>query len=394
MIFVCHFRKLYGLYQKMIEGIKMEKQQVIEVKGNYKVLDDYFSMLSPKRILLVCGQSIKKLKIGTYFETLQKRMGIYVTKFDDFTPNPSYDSVVKGISIFREECCDFIVAVGGGSSIDVAKCIKLFANMVSDKNYLEHNIVPNKIPFLAVPTTAGSGSESTKYAVIYFKGEKQSITDESCIPGTVLMDASALEMLPIYYKKATMLDALCHAVESYWSVASTYESKQYSKRAIELILENWKAYLANDMKGNENILKAASIAGKAINIAQTTAGHAMSYKLTGLYGIAHGHAAALCIAKLWPYMLKHMEDCCDRREVEYLEEMFIEIANIMGCCKAEEAANFFQNLLNEMELSIPSSSEEDYAVLRNSVNLVRLKNNPIRLSEMAIEELYRQILYA
>lgn len=371
----------------------MEKQKIIEGKNGYKALDDLFSSVSPKRILLVCGHSIEKLKIGAYFESLQEEKGIFVVKFNDFTPNPSYDSVVKGVTVFREEGCDCIVAVGGGSSMDVAKCIKLFANMATDKEYLEQNIVPNRIPFIAVPTTAGSGSEATRYAVIYLNGEKQSITHESCIPETVFMDAAALETLPLYYKKATMLDALCHAIESFWSVNSTDESRQYSEIAIRLILENWEAYLANSVQGNEKMLKAAHIAGKAINITQTTAGHAMSYKLTGLYGIAHGHAVALCVAKLWPYMLKHIEDCCDQRGQNYLEHVFVEIAVIMGCSKAEEAAFLFQERLSEMGLPMPVSNKKDNAILRVSVNPVRLKNNPIQLSGTAIEELYRQILH-
>lgn len=277
--------------------------------------------------------------------------------------------------------------------MDVAKCIKLFANMAADEDYLEQSIVPNSIPFLAVPTTAGSGSEATKYAVIYVNGEKQSITHESCIPGTVFMDAAALETLPIYHKKATMMDALCHAIESFWSVNSTGESRRCSEIAIRMILENWEAYLANDVRGNENMLKAANAAGMAINVTQTTAGHAMSYKLTGLYGIAHGHAVALCVAELWPYMLKHVEDCCDQRGKKHLERVFAEIAVIMGCSKAEEAAFLFQRRLLEMGLPVPVAKEEDYATLRLSVNPVRLKNNPVRLSGTAIEELYRRILH-
>ena len=147
-----------------------------------------------------------------------------------------------------------------------------------------------------MPTTAGTGSEATRYAVIYFDGEKQSISDYSCIPSAVLMDASVLKTLPIYQKKSTMMDAFCHAIESYWSVNSSEESRQYSRRAIQLIMENKDLYIGNDETGNTQMLKAAHLAGKAINLTQTTAGHAMCYKLTSLYGIAHGHAAALCVS--------------------------------------------------------------------------------------------------
>ena len=100
---------------------------------------------------------------------------------------------------------------------------------------------------------------------------------------------------PLYQKKATLLDALCHALESFWSINSTFESKKYSERAIELILENRNQYLKENEDANYKMLEASYMAGKAINIAKTTAGHAMSYQLSMMYGIAHGHAAGLCV---------------------------------------------------------------------------------------------------
>ena len=91
-----------------------------------------------------------------------------------------------------------------------------------------------------------------------------------------------------------MMDAFCHALESFWSVNSTEESRRYSKEAIELVLENMEEYLLNTTDGNAGMLLAANIVGKAINITQTTARHAMCYKITSLFGCAHGHAAVLC----------------------------------------------------------------------------------------------------
>ena len=257
----------------------MLKQQILTARGNYEELDNYLKINEVKRIFLVCDGSLPFLKIGRYFDSLTQRTGIEVIKFCEFG-------------------ADLILAVGGGSAMDVAKCIKLFFPMDPAQNYLEQTIVPNSTKLLAVPTTAGTGSEATRYAVIYFDGEKQSISDYSCIPSAVLMDASVLKTLPIYQKKSTMMDAFCHAIESYWSVNSSEESRQYSRRAIQLIMENKDLYIGNDETGNTQMLKAAHLAGKAINLTQTTAGHAMCYKLTSLYGIAHGHAAALCVSRL------------------------------------------------------------------------------------------------
>lgn len=258
----------------------MAEQIILTADRDYSELDRYLQEHAVRGIFLVCDNAISFLRLNAYFEQLPERMGVSVVRFSDFAPNPLYESVVKGVAMFRAHRCDLILAVGGGSAMDVAKCIKLYAEMDPSVNYLRQPIVPNAIPLLAVPTTAGTGSEATRYAVIYFEGEKQSVSHESCIPSAVLMDPSALRTLPEYQKKATMLDALCHAVESFWSIHSDEQSKAYARAAISRILENKDAYLANEEAGNSEMLQAAHLAGKAINITQTTAGHAMCYKIT------------------------------------------------------------------------------------------------------------------
>ncbi len=317
--------------------------------------------------------------------------------FEDFKPNPDYESVVKGVKVFKENVCDAILAIGGGSAMDVAKCIKLYATMDDNENYLKQEPKDNNITLLAVPTTAGTGSEATRFAVIYYLGEKQSVAHTSLIPEYVFMYPDILKGLPEYQKKATAMDALCHAIEAFWSVNSTEESKGYSKEAISLIMENLFKYLNGDMEAAGKMLVAANVAGKAINITQTTAGHAMCYKLTSLYGIAHGHAAALCVVRLWPYMLKHMENCLDARGKKYLERTFGELAEIFGCSLAAEAAEKFYRMLEKMELLVLKENasgflEEHLEKLVPSVNLTRLKNNPVRLDEEALKELYTEIL--
>ena len=370
----------------------MENQIILKANDNYVELDNYLVTNLIKKVLLVCGSSISLMQLDCYFENLKSRTGISVIRFSNFKPNPLYESVVEGIELLHKENCDMIIAVGGGSAIDVAKCIKLFSNMDVKQNYLKQSIIPNDLKLLAVPTTAGTGSEATGYAVIYYNGQKQSVFDESCIPSAVLMDASVLKTLPIYQKKATMMDALCHAIEAFWSVNSTNESRDYSKQAIQAILANMNNYLNNEDSGNAGMLAAANMAGKAINITQTTAGHAMCYKLTSLYGIAHGHAAALCVSKLWPYMVEHIDNCIDSRGKEYLERIFGEIADAMGCNAINEAVTKFQSIYDELTLCVPKARAEDYDVLSSSVNPVRLKNNPIMLDERAINTIYHQIL--
>ena len=190
------------------------EQLLLSSENGYAELNGYLADNNVCNIFLVCDSAYGFLKIKDYFDELED-LGIEITKFSDFQPNPLYESVVEGVRLFNESGAKLIVAVGGGSAMDVAKCIKLYSNMDPSKNYLEQEIVPNDVVLLAVPTTAGTGSEATRFAVIYYEGKKQSVADYSIIPSVVLFDESALETLPLYQKKATVLDAFCHAIESY-----------------------------------------------------------------------------------------------------------------------------------------------------------------------------------
>ena len=182
-----------------------------------------------------------------------------------------------------------------------------------------------------------------------------------------------------------MMDALSHAIESFWSVNSTDRSREYSKNAIQGILSCMDGYLKNTDAGNEGMLRAAHIAGKAINIAQTTAGHA-------LYGCAHGHAAILCNRILYPWMIENMDKCTDPRGKAYLRETLDQIGHAMGCKDAESGADKLQGLFDSLGLDIPKATEEEYGRLKVSVNSARLKNHPTTFDEEITDMLYHKIL--
>ena len=372
------------------------EQKILKADNTYGVLMDWIRESGADSVFLVSDASLPFLKVRSFFESLEEEGSpVKLVRFDDFQPNPLYESVVKGVQLFRSEGCSAIIAVGGGSAMDVAKCIKLYSNMEGngeEGGFLKQEIVPNDIPFLVIPTTAGTGSEATRYAVIYYEGAKQSVTHTSIIPGTVLFDPSALKTLPIYQKKATMADALCHAVESYWSVNSTEESREISKKAILAVLSNMEGYLANTEEGNAGMLAAAHLAGQAINITQTTAGHAMCYKLTSLYGIAHGHAALLCDQALYPFMNANTGSCIDPRGEDFLREILLEIGKALGARDARGGADKLKELFEKLEFAVPEATDEEFDVLKGSVNPVRLKNHPVQLDTETIEALYRGIL--
>ena len=401
------------------------EQKIITSDNGYMKLDTWIIGNSIRKLLLVCDDSIKYQKeLSIHMDGLGGNIGVDVVSFSGFQPNPLYENVVEGVRLFREEDCDGIMAVGGGSAMDVAKCIKLYSGMDGDGengSYLTQEYVANAIPFIAVPTTAGTGSEATRYAVIYYKDKKQSITSTSFIPDAVMMDPDCLLTLPDYQKKATMMDALCHAIESYWSVNSTDESKEYSRQAIHLIIENMDDYIGGmaSPETRRNMLMAANVAGKAINITQTTAGHAMCYKLTSMFGVAHGHAAALCDRVLYKWMAECADmdcddsdfdkkcsaegdrdrlivcgnaDCIDPRGGGYLKGVLDEIGHAMGCENARDGAAKLVEIFDELELEVPTATDEQYEVLKTSVNPDRLRNHPVRLHEEIIDKLYHLIL--
>ena len=343
------------------------------------------------KVLLVCDSSFPFLNIKDEIE----RISVPYVKFDQFTPNPLYEDVCKGVDLFNITKCDTILAVGGGSSMDVAKCIKLYCKMQKDKLYLEQDYKDTGVKLIAIPTTAGTGSESTRYAVIYYDGKKQSVTHDSIIPNVAILEPKVLKTLPLYQKKCTMLDALCQGIESWWSVNSTDESKVYSKIAVETIMKWWRKYIfENSDEAAEHIMEAANYAGCAICITQTTAPHAFSYKLTSLYGLPHGHAVAVCLPEIWQYMTNNIEKCIDDRGVNYLTNIFLDISKAMGCNNNIQSMKKYRQMMDVMEMASPKAYRRvaELDILSHSVNPIRLKNNPIVLDENAIKSLYEMIL--
>lgn len=342
------------------------------------------------RLMLVAGKSFDT---SVLYESVAN-LPVELVRFSDYAPNPLYEDVCKGVSLFRSEKCDGLLAVGGGSSIDVAKCIKLFSGLDESRNYLEQDYRDSIVPLVAVPTTAGTGSESTRFAVIYYKGAKQSVTHESIIPNYAILEPSVLASLPEYQKKCTLMDALCQGIESLWSVNSTEESTPLSVDSIKTIVGVARNYVMRNESAEQMII-AANKAGQAINITQTTAAHAFSYKITSLLGLPHGHAVAVCLPEIWEYMLNHTEKCIDPRGVSYLESRFCLLAQAFGTQTSRDALAAFRGLLDDLGLERPVCKEkrgELLSTLAGSVNPVRLKNNPVQLDLDAISALYKKIV--
>ncbi len=371
----------------------MSEQIILRGNEGYSELRRLLSAPGAKKLFLVCGGSLKNTPTGRFFSAVEAEDNAAIVRFSGFSPNPDYDEIVSGVRLFRESGCGIICGAGGGSAIDTAKCIKLFADMPDDRDYVLQEAVPNGIPLIAIPTTAGSGSEATHFAVIYYNGKKFSVTDNSCLPQTVLLDPENLATLPDKHRRAAMLDALSHAIESMWSVRSTDESRELSRRAIKTVISAMDGYVSGDSSCAEDMMDAAFTAGRAINITATTAGHAMSYMLTKMYGLPHGHAVSLCLPEVWRFIAENADKCSDSRGCSHLQKILGELPELLGCEDTGSAVAFIKELPGKFGLAAPADIKPgDIDALAASVNPERLRNTPVVPDSEAIREMYLNIL--
>lgn len=377
-------------YEKVsseIRNLDFKEQEIIKNINNLPIILNKYNLHNP---LVVVSKFLK-----TKIEKLLHSHNINYALFDDFDANPKYEEVENALKLFKDNNCDSVVSLGGGSAIDVAKCVKLFSAMDENKNYLtqEHKYI--NLKHIAIPTTAGTGSESTHFAVIYFEGKKQSVHDDIILPDIAILDYHLLLSLPLYQKKSTLLDALCQAIESIWSVNSTLQSKTYAKKAIKLILENEDGYLNGDVKSSKKMIEASNLAGKAINITKTTAAHAMSYKLTSIYGLAHGHAVALALPKTWNYLVSNYKNTFDARGKKYLRSSLDLINKSFICQNDQEAIAKFISLLHKYDfIKSLEYNENGLNEIVDSINIERLKNFPVSISKETLKQMYLEILRA
>lgn len=314
-------------------------------------------------ILFVCSKEYDRYGYRKALDEVSSN----VFAFTDFEPCPEVSSVEKGTEIFKINNCDFIIAVGGGSAIDVAKAIKYFAKY--------------DVEILAVPTTAGTGAEVTRFSVLYKNGDKNSIRSYDIIPNYQVFDYTTLKSLPNIQKTVTGLDAFSHAVEAYWSKDATDESREYSRKALELFRNNYQAYLAGEENADEPMMKCSELAGRAINIAQTTACHAFSYKLHKIKDFYHGQAVAVCLVYIWKYML---ENCNDNE----LKTVLQDIQNMTGYTP-ETLEVLLKNLglLENLEMT-----KDEFEETINGVDSSRLSNHPVAFSKNDIENIYKSFI--
>lgn len=348
--------------------------------------------------LIICSSRYSDAWIEAYFD------GVFSSyaRFSGFSPNPTYEEACAGYEVLRNCSCDAVISVGGGSAIDVAKVVKALdgapRHCLFDDGVLVDIPDYGSLAHVAIPTTAGTGSESTHFAVVYKDGTKFSVSHDWLLPNAAVLDSNLLESLPSYQKKCTLLDALCQAIESFWSVRSCEESREYSRRAIRLIMDSYREYLQGDSEAANNMLRAANLAGKAINITTTTAPHALSYKLTSLKQLPHGHAVALCMGPCWKILIDAVQNESNldsRISYDDLEKRLSGISRYLyETPNAGPISGFecFQALIDELGIDCHLNLDSNEIIqCVDMVNIQRLRNFPIVIDRDTVVRVYTEL---
>jgi alcohol dehydrogenase class IV len=311
--------------------------------------------------------------------------GVRTTRFSGFSPNPKLEEALQGVAAFRGSGAQAILAVGGGSAIDMAKLISVLSPQTDPALEIlrgEKSIARPAVPVIAVPTTAGTGSEATHFAVVYVGGRKFSLAHPEVLPRYPVVDPDLTSNMPPGLTAVSGLDALSQAIESYWSIHSTELSRALARRALELAWEHLEgAVRASTAEARLAMCRASHLAGRAIQITKTTAPHAISYAITSRFGVPHGHAVAVTLGPLLVF----------NAGVEAEE-----IVRFLGCADPEEACAAIRALMARIGCAdtlggLGIHGAENHGFLCDEVNVERLANNPRRLTRPALERILQSI---
>jgi alcohol dehydrogenase class IV len=345
--------------------------------------------------------------------------------FNDFEVNPQFKDALKGAQLAIHNNIDCIVAVGGGSALDIAKLIKAFlshayfearstetpqqpsskqaANAVLELDARaaekivrgEEAIPPCSIPLIAIPTTAGSGSEATHFAVAYIDKQKFSVASPVLYPSANILDGSFLASAAPYQKAVNGLDALAQAIEGYWAVSSNDESRGYSLEAIKLLMIHLPlAIKTNNITDLDAVMQAAHLAGKVINVTKTTAPHAFSYGFTSFYKVPHGHAVWLTLPSVFQLHCHADSDSLnDPRGLKHFQQIMADLCEVLKIKDTSNAERILQQFMADLGaepsmIKLGVDTKERRRFLTGHVNTERLNNNPLKLSPEHIDAIF------
>ncbi len=353
-----------------------------------------------KKVMLITGKKSFELSGAKIFFDKNFSSNDFVY-FNDFDVNPKYEDVLRGSQIAIDNSIELILCIGGGSVMDMGKLIKaIIPDYKNAKKIVSGNLpVPlkeNNIPLIMVPTTAGSGSESTHFAVVYINNKKYSVANQNLLPEFVFLDGNLVSNSNKYQKACNVLDAISQSIESAWAVGSSTTSREISFRALDLCMRSYQSYVNSDTNNaNQEMLIAANMAGQAINLSKTTAPHAWSYAISSSFNVPHGHAVWFTLPSIFEIHCsnKNLNLNSSIRKSDFINTIN-KIKNIIGIGCTDNIKSFFSKMLSSIEIYADierdiKTNQKIRKLLSESVNVERLENNPVIFSNDDIKNIFK-----
>lgn len=394
------FKRIYcrvyqGVFRLMLPLLPYREPKIL--KSNDEVLD-VLRQKNISSVLLVTDQGIRSLGLTKNMEDKIVEGGVKLFVYDKTVPNPTTDNVDEALQLYKQNSCEALIAFGGGSVMDCAKAtgarvVRPNKSLSKMKGVLK---VGKKLPLLiAVPTTAGTGSETTLAAVITDSKtrHKYAINDFPLIPHYALLDATLTVGLPKHITSTTGMDALTHAIEAYIGRSTTKQTRKCAKLAVKAIFENILEVYNNgqNLTARQNMLEAAYNAGLAFTKSYVGYVHAIAHSLGGKYNIPHGLANAIIL----PYVLKRF----GKKIYKKLWQLGVYAGLFAENVSYEEGAKTFIEKIEDLNKQMNISTKVEQIVEGDIVELAKTAEHeanplypvPMLLTSKQLEELYVQI---
>lgn len=367
--------------------------------GSVERLPDVLRSLGARRILLVCGtRSFEASGAARVLPALEAVAD--VTRFSGFQPNTDARDLAVGLEMIAEHRPDVVLAVGGGTAMDMAKLLVAYAGRPSGELDATiragERITGRELGLVLVPTTSGSGAEATHFAVVYVGVTKHSIAGPALHADAVVLDPELSLSGSPHQRASSGVDAVSQAIESLWAADADDASRAFARQALALLLPALGTYVNGappEPRLAHDVTLGAHLAGRAIDISKTTAAHALSYGLTKGYGIPHGHAVGLTLGA---FIAAHADAAAGdlQADVEPASHRAVmdEILIMLGVSDGAAAHRRVDDLLTEVGLppglrANGITTAEQRRALAESVNAERLGNNPVVFDTGGLERL-------
>ena len=385
-------------------------QNITVGKGSLAKLPEVAKKSGGSHAFLMSGPHLAKMGLVEKAAESLKVAGIAVDTFTDIEGNPSVETVDKATAAFKESGADFIVAFGGGSPMDVAKAVGVTAKYGGSITEYEgaHKVPGPIIPLIAIPTTAGTGSEVTAFSVItdHSRDYKLTVFSYEILPAYAILDAELLTTAPASVAAACGIDAFIHAEEAYISTAASPFSDAMAEKAMSLIGKNIRRFVANrgDIEAAEAMLVGSLFAGIAFSFARLGNVHAMSHPVSAFFDVPHGVANAVLLPVIAEYNAladhgRYLTIYNDISPVPAYEEEFEPLMLVDAirelCGEIGIPANLTEAINNASKTGPVSEEEIESKIEAMAVDAMKSGNiavNPRSSRQCDIEMLYRKAL--